>query len=55
MARAELRFGFLGDGGVEERGSSGERCRVERRWCCPFIGRRGKGERRAEAVAELDH
>jgi hypothetical protein len=26
---------------------------VERRWCCPFIGRRGKGKWRAEAVAEL--
>jgi hypothetical protein len=26
-----------------------EWCGVERRWCCPFIGRRGKGERRAEA------
>jgi hypothetical protein len=26
---------------------------VERRWFCPFIGRRGKGKRRAEVVAEL--
>jgi hypothetical protein len=30
MARAELRFGFLGDGGVEEEMSSKERCEVER-------------------------
>jgi hypothetical protein len=29
MARAELRFGFLGDGGVEEEMSSKERCEVE--------------------------
>jgi hypothetical protein len=30
MARAELRFGFLGDGGVEGRRSSSERCGVKR-------------------------
>jgi hypothetical protein len=30
MVRAELRFGFLGEGGVEEEMSSKERCEVER-------------------------
>jgi hypothetical protein len=40
-----------GGGAVEEWRSSGERCGVERRWCCPFIGRRGKGKGRGEAVA----
>jgi hypothetical protein len=33
----------------EERGE----VRETQGWCCPFIGRRGKGERRAKAVAEL--
>jgi hypothetical protein len=28
-------------------------CGVKRRCCCPFIGQRGKGEGRGEAVAEL--
>jgi hypothetical protein len=37
-----------GGGAVEEWRSSGERCRVERRSCCPFIGRRGKGKGRGQ-------
>jgi hypothetical protein len=43
MARAELRFGFLGDGGVEEEKSSSERCEVRRCSGAAFIGGEGRG------------
>jgi hypothetical protein len=49
-ARVELRFGFLGGGGVEERRSSGEWCGLERCSGVPFIGLGGEEEGALEAV-----
>jgi hypothetical protein len=45
-ARAELRFGFLGGGSVEERRSSGEWCGLEGSSGAPFIGGEGRGRDR---------
>jgi hypothetical protein len=49
-ARAELRFGFLGGGGVEDRRSSGEWCGLERCSGVPFIGGEGRGGGATEVV-----
>jgi hypothetical protein len=45
--------GALAVGGAARVGWTGGEVREMQGWCCPFIGRRGEGERRGEAVAEL--
>jgi hypothetical protein len=43
--------GSSGAAALHTREREGEWCGVKRRWCSFFIGRRGKGRRRGEAVA----